>query len=70
MTSPVAGSIVAPSVGCGLAKVKVPPKSPVIVAVPPSQVAVSVKLASSVINTVTSCVLLDGQVPLVVYSTV
>ena len=46
VTSPVVVSNTAPSVGTGL-KAKVPPVSPVMIAVPPSQVGVKVKLAST-----------------------
>ena len=53
VTSPVAESITAPSVGTGF-NVNIPPVSPVIVAVPPSQVGVIVKLGSSAVSTVTS----------------
>ena len=61
--------ITAPSPGNGL-NAKLPPVVPVTVAVPPSQVAVIVNVASSVGITVKISVLLDGQTPLVVYSTV
>ena len=44
--------------------------SPVMVAVPPSQVAVIAKLGSAVVSTVTLSALLDGHDPEVVYSTV
>ena len=46
VTVPFVGSITAPSVGTGL-NVNVPPNVPVTVAVPPSQVGVIVKPASS-----------------------
>ena len=63
---PVAPSITAVSVGIGL-KVNTPPVSPVIVAVPPSQVADMVNVESSNGNTVTFCVEVSGQAPAVVY---
>ena len=69
VTSPVAASIVAPSVGTGL-KANVPPVSPVIVTVPPSQVSVVVKAGFAVVSTVTSSVLLDPHAPVIVYSIV
>ena len=47
VTSPVAVSITAPSVGIGL-NVNVPPGSPVITTVPPSHVGVTVKLGSGI----------------------
>ena len=69
VTVPVAGSITEPSPGSGLSA-KLPPVTPVTMAVPPSQVAVIVNVESSVVITVKVSVLLDGQVPSVVYSTV
>jgi hypothetical protein len=69
VTVPVVGSIVAPSVGTGL-NAKVPPASPVIVAVPPSHVSVVVNEALAVVKTVTSWVLLEPQAPEIVYSIV
>ena len=69
VTVPVAGSITEPSPGSGL-KAKVPPVVPSMVAVAPSQVGVIVKLASSVVSTVKVTVPVNGQTPVVVYSTV
>ena len=64
---PVSGSITAPSVGAS-AKAKVPPWTPVILAVAPSHVAVNSKEESSSTKVVTSNVDVDGQSSLVVYS--
>ena len=69
VTAPVVAFRIAPSPGSGL-NVNVPPVDPIMVAVPPSQVAVILKDASPVVRTVTVCVLLAGQTPAVVYSIV
>ena len=45
----------------------VPPRSPVMVAKPPSQVGVMVNVANSSANTVTSTVEIVGQLPTVSY---
>ena len=66
---PVAESIVAPSAGAVL-KVKVPPVSPIIVAVAPSQVPVTVNEGSSAASTFKASVLVSGHAPVVVYSIV
>jgi len=68
LISPVAGSIVAPSLTAGL-NVNVPPGVPVTVALlaVPSQKSDRVNEASSSGLTVTVCALVAGQRPVVVY---
>ncbi|MEZ4802233.1 MAG: hypothetical protein R2797_05625 [Gelidibacter sp.] len=69
MTVPVVESITAESVGIGL-KAKVPPANPEISAVAPSQVAVMVKLPSSIGITSKLCAVVEEQALVVEYSTV
>ena len=69
VTSPVLGSITAVSIG-GTSKLNVPPTSPIIVVVPPSQVGVIIKEGSFSNITSNDCTLVDGQIPDVVYSIV
>ena len=64
---PVLGSITAASIG-GVLKENVPPTKPVTFDTPPSQVAVIVKLGSSIAKAVNGTFKFAGQTPCVVYN--
>ena len=62
--SPLVGSITAPSLGEST-KLKLPPKSPIIVAIAPSQVGVNSNVGSSLTNVVTDNSEIEGHWPVV-----
>ena len=62
---PVSGSITAPSVGDS-AKLNVPPSTPIILAIAPSQVAVNSNEESSPSRGVILLIVVDGHSPFVV----